>query len=60
MQHGMVILDHIVLVDSRVMLNQVMDSTYVILVEIFAIIVKICVAILNMHQVLGIMVLLWI
>jgi len=58
MQHGMVILDHIVLVDSRVMLNQVMDSTYVILVEIFAIIVKICVAILNMHQVLGIMVLL--
>ena len=58
MQHGTAIKDHIVLVDSRVMLNQVMVSTYVILVGIFAILDIICVAILNIHQVLGIMVLL--
>ena len=58
MQHGTAISDHIVLVDSRVMLNQVMVSTYVIMVGIFAILDIIRVAILNMHQVLGIMVLL--
>tara|TARA_B100000524_G_scaffold87020_1_gene40363 strand:- start:342 stop:578 length:237 start_codon:yes stop_codon:yes gene_type:complete len=58
MQHGTAIWDHIVLVDSRVMVNQVMVSTYVILVGIFAILDKICVAMLNIYQVLDIMVLL--
>jgi hypothetical protein len=58
MQHGTAIWEHIVLVDSRDILNQVMVSPYVIMVEIFAILDKICVAMLNIYQVLDIMVLL--